>query len=257
MATYRKKLLDKDGNTIIPALAGDETGWVNTGDIADEAVTTAKIDDGSVTVAKLAQNAASNAVKTSGNLTPTSDTASAWIALFDTPGYYVTGYSGKCFTDQPTNYGVLETIFRTSQSIMQRYTSTVNDVYIRTGDLDGWHGVTGSSSFAQVIDTGVSTGTITMATGFGKSGDYCRKVGNIVSWGMQLTRENTMSAESVTVGTLPSGFRPNNNTIGSGSTVSGENLYTLVTPDGSIRVCPRVQLGTSTSAYIGGTFIIP
>lgn len=44
MATYRKILKDKDGNNIIPALAGDETGWVNTADIADGAVDATKID---------------------------------------------------------------------------------------------------------------------------------------------------------------------------------------------------------------------
>lgn len=44
MATYRKRLKDKDGNTIIPAMAGDQTEWIQTGDIADEAVTSDKID---------------------------------------------------------------------------------------------------------------------------------------------------------------------------------------------------------------------
>lgn len=53
MATYRKKLLDKDGNTIIPAMAGDETGWVNTADLADGAVSTPKIADGAVTSGKI------------------------------------------------------------------------------------------------------------------------------------------------------------------------------------------------------------
>ena len=111
------------------------------------------IQTGAVTSDKFAQYAVNNAVRTSNGLTPAGDTPSDWINLFGTPGYYVTGLSGKHFTEQPTNYGVLETIFRTDNSIMQRYTSTVNDVYIRTGDTNGWHGATSRSSFAQVFDS--------------------------------------------------------------------------------------------------------
>lgn len=44
MATYRKPLKDIDGNFIIPAMTGDQTEWVQTGDIADNAVTRDKID---------------------------------------------------------------------------------------------------------------------------------------------------------------------------------------------------------------------
>lgn len=44
MATYRKPLKDIDGNTIIPAMTGDQTEWVQTGDLADSAVTADKID---------------------------------------------------------------------------------------------------------------------------------------------------------------------------------------------------------------------
>lgn len=43
MATYRKPLKDIDGNTIIPAMTGDQTGWVQTGDLANGAVTANKI----------------------------------------------------------------------------------------------------------------------------------------------------------------------------------------------------------------------
>lgn len=44
MATYRKPLKDINGNFIIPAMTGDQTEWIQTGDIADGAVTKDKID---------------------------------------------------------------------------------------------------------------------------------------------------------------------------------------------------------------------
>lgn len=44
MATYRKPLKDIDGNFIIPAMTGDQTEWIQTGDIADGAVTSEKLD---------------------------------------------------------------------------------------------------------------------------------------------------------------------------------------------------------------------
>lgn len=43
MATYRKRLRNRNGDFIIPALNGDETGWIQTGDVADGAITGAKI----------------------------------------------------------------------------------------------------------------------------------------------------------------------------------------------------------------------
>ena len=46
MATYRKPLKDIDGNFIIPAMTGDQTEWVQTGDIADGAITPAKLGSG-------------------------------------------------------------------------------------------------------------------------------------------------------------------------------------------------------------------
>ena len=42
MATYRKRLLNRNGDFIIPALNGDETGWIQTNDVADGAITSAK-----------------------------------------------------------------------------------------------------------------------------------------------------------------------------------------------------------------------
>ena len=44
MATYRKRLRNRNGDFIIPALNGDETGWIQTNDVADGAITNAKID---------------------------------------------------------------------------------------------------------------------------------------------------------------------------------------------------------------------
>lgn len=44
MATYRRPLKDINGDYIIPAMTGDQTEWVQTGDLADSAVTADKID---------------------------------------------------------------------------------------------------------------------------------------------------------------------------------------------------------------------
>lgn len=43
MATRRKPLIDENGDYIIPAMTGDQTKWVKTGDLDDESVTIAKI----------------------------------------------------------------------------------------------------------------------------------------------------------------------------------------------------------------------
>lgn len=44
MTTYRKRLKDKNGDTIIPALSGDETKWIKNSDIGDEVVKSDNID---------------------------------------------------------------------------------------------------------------------------------------------------------------------------------------------------------------------
>lgn len=44
MTTRRKPLIDENGDYIIPAMTGDQTKWVKTGDIDDGAVTADKID---------------------------------------------------------------------------------------------------------------------------------------------------------------------------------------------------------------------
>ena len=180
MATYRKKLLDKDGNTIIPALAGDETGWVNTADladgsvtsakladsaattakIADGAVTTAKIADGAVTVDKLAAYTANKALRTAANLEPTADTPQAWLSLFGNAGFYVTGYSAKHFTNQPNNYGVLET-YHGNDTIHQKFLTVGGASYYRAGSNSGWYGAGSSTSgeFKQLINYSTSSAT--------------------------------------------------------------------------------------------------
>lgn len=143
MATYRKKLLDKDGNTIIPALAGDETGWVNTADLADS----------SVTAAKFASGAVNSATKTSNNLTPTADTPTAWSTLLGGDGYYWTYYSANSFTNQPSQYGFLETII-TGTQIYQRWKDHADGVcFYRGGNDTGWYGSSSASgAFRQVLD---------------------------------------------------------------------------------------------------------
>jgi len=44
MATYRKPLYDNEGNIIIPAMTSDQTGWVETDDIADGAIDSSKLN---------------------------------------------------------------------------------------------------------------------------------------------------------------------------------------------------------------------
>lgn len=146
MATYRKKLLDKDGNTIIPAMAGDETGWVKTADIAG----------GAVTPAKFAQYAVNEAVKTGANLVPTADMPKAWEALLGDNGYWVTPYSSNVFTNQPSQYGILETIISTG-GVYQRWTkSGSGEIYHRSGlgysSTDQWWGSSSAAGTFRMID---------------------------------------------------------------------------------------------------------
>lgn len=216
------------------------------------------IQDGTIETPKFAQYAVSNAVKTAGNLTPAGDTPSDWINLFGKTGYYVTGYSGKCFTDQPTNYGVLETIFRNSQSIMQRYTSSVNDVYIRTGDLDGWHGVGGSSSFLQMTSSRIETGTIAAASGITIGLNILRKNNRTVNWELRFTSSSQFNAGTdYTVGTIPAGFRPATVTMGIGCATDGRFMFTRVGNDGVILVTPHDNISAANIRYVSGTYLIP
>ena len=68
MATYKRRLRDKDGNTIYPdvgleldeVIYGDDPGqaetpspWIETGDIKDNQITSAKIADGAITGPKM------------------------------------------------------------------------------------------------------------------------------------------------------------------------------------------------------------
>ena len=57
MATYRKRLKNRNGDTIIPALDGS----ITTGDIADGAITSGKLASNSVTTAKINAGAVTNA----------------------------------------------------------------------------------------------------------------------------------------------------------------------------------------------------
>lgn len=147
MATYRKKLLDKDGNTIIPAMAGDETGWVNTADLAD----------GSVTSAKFAQYAVNSAINTADNLSPNTDTPTAWKTLLG-DGYFITRYTSNSFSGQPEQYGILETIID-SNRVFQRWQSlSTNPFYYRGGNDTGWNGSsTYPSTFSTVPNNDYST----------------------------------------------------------------------------------------------------
>ena len=78
MATYRKRLRNRNGDFIIPALNGDETGWIQTNDVADGAITTGKIADGAVTNAKISWSSTEFESSIDFGITPANRTFRKW-----------------------------------------------------------------------------------------------------------------------------------------------------------------------------------
>ncbi len=104
------------------------------------------IVDGAVTTAKIAQYAANNAILTAKNIQPASDTPGAWLEALGGPygagegGYWVTYYNeASIFTNQPNQYGWLETISEGPRNIYQRWTlHGTGPVMYRLGNVTGW-----------------------------------------------------------------------------------------------------------------------
>lgn len=159
MANQIVQLTDKDENNIFPIAGG----------MASDSITTAMLQDGVVTTAKLASNAVNSAIKTTSNLGPSDDTVSAWLDLFGTAGFYVTGYSGNHFTNQPNNYGVLIT-YHGGNTIIQIFQALNGTYYIRSGNLTGWYGASGASGIFRSIGS-ILYGTTAPSSSLGQNGD--------------------------------------------------------------------------------------
>jgi hypothetical protein len=137
---------DVTANIVPPVQIGSvlstptNVAYVNANNIVDSAVTTAKLADDSVTSQKIDWTTTTVARITSSNLAPSSDTTSAWKALFDSKtGVYVTYFNNaSAFTNQPNQYGWLETILQ-GNGIYQRWTThTGGPMYYRAGNQNGW-----------------------------------------------------------------------------------------------------------------------
>lgn len=103
-----------------------------------------------------------SATMTPNDIAPSSDTPAGWASLFgNQPGYYLTAYSGtKKFTNQPQNWGQLETIIfkqtaiSTNYEIYQRWHSQANGhCYYRAANSSGWYGSSSESgAFREMFD---------------------------------------------------------------------------------------------------------
>lgn len=125
MATYRKPLKDIDGNFIIPAMTGDQTEWVQTGDIADGAVTAGKID-----FSTFVQN----------NFSPSADTTAAWISGLGGDGVYWIYYNVlNKFATQPSQWGFLEVIIWANNITQIWHEHTAANILVRAGNTNGWN----------------------------------------------------------------------------------------------------------------------
>jgi hypothetical protein len=101
-----------------------------------------------------------NGVLTADNLSPTADTTAAWGTLLGEEGVYWTFYSqsGR-FTNQPQQYGYLETILHrntadTGWEIYQRWHSqSAGNDYYRSGNGNGWYNnASNAGNFRRVLD---------------------------------------------------------------------------------------------------------
>ena len=81
-------------------------------------------------------------IRTADNLSPTNDTVAAWkTALGSVNGSYYTWYSAaNKFTNQPAQYGFLETFIQGSDIYQRWHTQSGGPILYRSGNGSGWYG---------------------------------------------------------------------------------------------------------------------
>ena len=134
MANQIVQLTDDSSNNIFPIAGG--------------------MASNSVTTNMFAQNAVNEATKTTNNLAPSTDLPTAWAALYGGDGYFWTYFNTNSFTNQPSEYGFLETII-TGNQIYQRWgTHTEGSILYRVGNGNGWYGMANYTGvFRLVLDS--------------------------------------------------------------------------------------------------------
>lgn len=147
MANKVVQLIDNNNDNIFPVA----------GSMAGDSVTTGMIQDEAVTADKFAQYAVNSSIKTADNLSPDTDTTTAWKTLLGN-GYFITRYTSNIFSGQPEQYGILETIIDDNR-VFQRWQSlSTNPFYYRGGNDTGWNGsATYPSTFSIVPNNNYST----------------------------------------------------------------------------------------------------
>ncbi len=127
-------------------------GAVTTDKLANSAVTTGKIANESVTAGKFYPRAVNRGIETNANLVPTEDTAAAWATLMgSTPGFYLTYYNEtNRFTNQPAQYGFLETMLIGNNVYQRWFSQTGGPFMYRAGNNFGWS--PSSGAFRQILD---------------------------------------------------------------------------------------------------------
>lgn len=104
---------------------------------------------------------------TNNNLKPSADTTAAWKVLMGNPGvqyYSITYYTeANCFTNQPSQYGYLETFIGTGNEVYQRWhTQASGPDYYRSGNSNGWYGSsTAAGTFRRFVYDGLSNSITT------------------------------------------------------------------------------------------------
>ena len=79
-------------------------------------------------------------IRTADNLTPTADTTAAWkTVLGSVNGHYYTWYSSASkFTNQPSQYGFLETFIQGNDIYQRWHTQSSGPILYRSGNGSGW-----------------------------------------------------------------------------------------------------------------------
>lgn len=143
-------------DSIIPTLKAEmPTLPIATSGIADNSVTTPKLADGAVTAAKLA-NSGLYTPLWGLNVSPSNDTTTGWANVFGNKnGTYVIYYSQpNKFTNQPNQYGWLETHVYDKDIYQRWYKQSDGPQYYRGGNGTGWYSsASNTGGFIRVIDS--------------------------------------------------------------------------------------------------------